>query len=265
MSTAATTVVPGVGEQPDHAFAQQQQVFGDHDAHGNSARRTVGPPGGLVTVSVAVEGFDAAAEPVEAGSGRVGAAAAVVGDGDGDRRRRWSCAVLTTQAVAPACLAALVRPSATTKYAADSTAAGYRAAGSPWIVDGERAVAGERGEGGVQSPVAEDRRVDAADQAAQFGEGVVELPPREVDVGGGGRCCPPRLLPLLTPCRVLAPAARADGAAGGGPPQGRGVFGRPGRGSCRPRRCGPGRRRAGRVRSAAVRRPGRRRPGGGSR
>ncbi len=44
-------VVACLRQQPSNAFAEKDAVFGDHDAHGSSARTTVGPPAGLDTLS----------------------------------------------------------------------------------------------------------------------------------------------------------------------------------------------------------------------
>ena len=81
-------VEAAVAQQPLEAVAQKREVLGDDYSHGRTARTTVGPPGGLLTSSDAVERRDALRETAQAGAGRVGAAAAVVDDLDVQARRR---------------------------------------------------------------------------------------------------------------------------------------------------------------------------------
>ena len=104
-----------VAQQAVEPVAQQREVLGDHDAHGSSARTSVGPPGGLSIAQRAVERLDALC----AGrSGRCPSGSAppraVVGDLDVQARRR-AASTQTGRARAPLCLAALASASETTK------------------------------------------------------------------------------------------------------------------------------------------------------
>ena len=103
-------------EEADQPVAQEDRVLGDHDPHGISARSTVGPPAGLVTVRVpstaATRGRSARCRPVPAPV--VGAAAPVVAHLD-DETVRVRGRPAPWPRVAPECLATLVRASETTK------------------------------------------------------------------------------------------------------------------------------------------------------
>ena len=91
-------LVAAVSEQAGEAFAQQCLVFGDHDAHGNSAMSVVPLPCRLSMVRVppwAATRSDEAGQPRAVACG--GAADAVVDDGDDEpaagswaaRARSW--------------------------------------------------------------------------------------------------------------------------------------------------------------------------------
>ena len=87
-----------------------------------------------------------------------------------------------------ACLAALVRASATTKYAAAcaDVLARFSDGGSGTSTrTGHRAAGRQGGQRGVEAAVGEDGRVDAADQVAQLGQRLLDLAVRVVQ--GGGR------------------------------------------------------------------------------
>ena len=131
-------LVPGPLEDPDQPLAQQRGVLGEHDPQaGHSILTSVGPPGGLVTRSVATERVEPDRQPGQPGAGtaRGGAADPVVLHRQHERRRRAASAC-TPARRAPACRATLVSASLTTKYAACSTGAGSRS-GEP-DVDGDR-------------------------------------------------------------------------------------------------------------------------------
>ena len=68
-----------LAQQRDDPLAQQRLVLGDHDPHGSSARIVVGPPGGLVTVSVPSSASTRWRSPVRPPPLGVGAARPVVG------------------------------------------------------------------------------------------------------------------------------------------------------------------------------------------
>ena len=76
-----------LAQQGDDPGAQQRLVLGDHDPHGSSARIVVGPPGGLVIVSVPSSASTRCSQPGQAAALRVGAARPVVGDLDHEQVR----------------------------------------------------------------------------------------------------------------------------------------------------------------------------------
>src|SRR5215213_10827873 len=105
---------PAVGQQPGQALAQQDGVLGDHDPHGSSARITVGPPGGLVTVSWPSTAATRSARPRRPLPRAGSAPPAPSSMTSTMSRSRWRL-MRTEISAARACLAALVRASATTK------------------------------------------------------------------------------------------------------------------------------------------------------
>ena len=81
VADAGDDLVAAVGQQRGEALAQQHEVLGDHDAHGNLATIVVGPPGGAVDLERAVERLDALRQAVQARAGHAPrAAVAVVAD-----------------------------------------------------------------------------------------------------------------------------------------------------------------------------------------
>src|SRR5215211_4185483 len=105
---------PAVGQQPGQALAQQHGVLGDHDPHGSSALITVGPPGGLVMVSSPSTAATRSARPRRPLPRAGSAPPAPSSMTSTMSRSRWR-AMRTPISAARACLAALVRASATTK------------------------------------------------------------------------------------------------------------------------------------------------------
>jgi hypothetical protein len=104
-------LVAGGGEQADESVAQQEQVFGDHKAHGNSACRRVDPPGGLVRVRVASRRRRSPARPGPPGSAPPCPSSVTV---TVSVPSVWARTVTVAWA-ARACLAVLVRASAIRK------------------------------------------------------------------------------------------------------------------------------------------------------
>ena len=214
-------------EQAADALAQQREVLGDHDAHGTSAYRTVGPPRGRGDRQRAVERGQALVQPVEAVAGGVGAAAAVVAHLDAQ--------------------AAVVAPDA------------HLGAVRLGVLDGVGQRLGDGEVGGQldrrgQAPVEVD--LDPGRQRRARGQRADRLAQAALGRAAPGGCRargraarPSRAWPRRAPSRP----ARAR-------PRGRGRSGpRPCRGRARARRGAPARRRAGRARCAAARRRRRRR------
>ena len=65
----------------------------------------------------------------------------------------------------------LASASATEKYTADATGSSTGSGRSASTVDGQRRVQGQRPDGVAEAAVGQHRRVDAADQVAQLGQG----------------------------------------------------------------------------------------------
>ena len=118
------------GQQQDQALPEQGIVLGDHHTHGSSTWITVGPSAGLVTSIVpsrAATRRRMPSSPVPAASSappRPSSRTEIL-NVPGTRASR------TLARVDPLCFAAFVRASATTKYAAASTAAGARGPSIP--------------------------------------------------------------------------------------------------------------------------------------
>ena len=160
-------LLPGVGQQPREAGAQEHGVLGDHDPHGSSTSSVVGPPGGLTTCMLppwAITRSRSPRRPVPAsGSAPPATVVAhlddqpVAGPRDRDRRGRGLGVAgdvgerLGDHEVGGA-LDRRRRPLGHV----DVEAHRHRRAGH----DG--------GEGGVEAPVLEDHGMDAADQVADL-------------------------------------------------------------------------------------------------
>ena len=74
-----------VAQQAHEPVPQEGEILGDHDAQGSTASTIVRPTGRALDAERPVERLDAAAQPAQARSVRIGAAAAVVEHGDDDR------------------------------------------------------------------------------------------------------------------------------------------------------------------------------------
>ena len=156
-------------EHPGQAVPQQEEVFGDDNAHGISMVTTVGPPGGLLrasTPSNAASRRSIPRRPVP----RAGSAPPRPSSVTPIRSIPPACRMSIQAWPLPACLATLASSSLTAKYAADSTGGGGRPASSADQVDAQRAVQGQRADRVGQAAVGQYRRVDAADQVAQLGQ-----------------------------------------------------------------------------------------------
>ena len=175
-----------------------------------------------------VERLDPPAQAGEPAAGGIGAAAPVVLDLHARAGRRAGRPRPRSR-LAPECFAAFASASATTKYAADSTAGGSRSSSVDRHRHRQHAAVGERRERRAEPAVGEHGRMDPAREVAQLLQRLADADARLGDE-------------LL---RALGVATRASA--------------RRGRGSCRARRAGPARRRGGRARCAAARRPARRR------
>ena len=150
--------------------------------------RVVGPPAGLTTRSVpssAPTRCSSPVSPLPAGSAPPRPSSTTSATSTRSSARSGS-----RSRVASAYLIAFASASATTKYAAVSTAA-RRALGSvDRDVDRQRAARGERGDRRLEPAVGEDRRVDAAGEVAELLErlaraaaGLGEQHPRRLRVG----------------------------------------------------------------------------------
>src|SRR4051794_5729103 len=114
-------------QQAGEPVAQQREALGDHDPHGSSACRRVGPPGGLasrIAPSSASMRLRRPVRPLPDGS-----APPTPSSATWTTRRSPSRETSTVSRVAPLCFTAFVSASATTKYAAASTAGGTRCPG----------------------------------------------------------------------------------------------------------------------------------------
>ena len=78
-------LVPGVGEQPPEAVAQQHLVLGDHDPHGSSAVRTVPASAALSRRSRPPWAATRSRRAAEPGPVEARAARAVVAHADDER------------------------------------------------------------------------------------------------------------------------------------------------------------------------------------
>ena len=163
-------------EQAHHPVAQEREVLGDHDPHGSSTRTIVGPPRGLVTASVPSSASTRRRSPVRpppAGSAPPRPSSSISTASASPRR-----ATATATRLAPECLAAFASASATTKYAADSTAGGEPLVELDRDRHGQRAPVGERRERGAEPAVGEHRRVDPAREVAQLLERLADADAR---------------------------------------------------------------------------------------
>src|SRR5262249_46839011 len=102
-----------VPEQSREAVAQKREILGDHDAHGITAWTNVGPPGGLVTAHAPSSAWTRRRSPARPDPAR--SAPPRPSSVTSTTRLAPSCATRTIPCVAPACFAALVSASATTK------------------------------------------------------------------------------------------------------------------------------------------------------
>ena len=235
-----------VDQELDQAVAQDGRVLGDGDPecaghHGDSGRSTVttvGPPGGLTRCEPAVDGVHAVGQAGQAARrgaepGELRPARAVVAHDEaqpgallraGDR---WPARPGRAGPRWPA-----ARPRRSRRWPRWPASAGR--AGRPSTSVGHGAAGGQRGQRALQADV-ERRRVDAAGDVAQLGDGLLGAPVRLVD----------ELADLVEVDVVARPPASPWPCpdAWPAPP------------------AGPGCRRAGRARSAAAWRP-RRRPSG---
>src|SRR5205823_8327949 len=106
-------LVAGLGEQPGQALAQEYRVFGDHYPHGSTASISVGPPSGLVTRSRPSMPATRAASPDRPWPARL--APPMPSSLTATLSRLPDRVTATSARLALACLATLVRASATTK------------------------------------------------------------------------------------------------------------------------------------------------------
>src|SRR5581483_4891105 len=107
-------VVAGVGQESGQPRPQQDGVFGDHDAHGSSTVRMVGPPGGLTIRSVPSTAWTRSARPARPVP-RLVSAPPMPSSVTSTLRWPFWRATVTAARLAPECRAMLVSASATTK------------------------------------------------------------------------------------------------------------------------------------------------------
>ena len=162
-----------VAEQARQPLAQQRQVFGDHDAHGSSARIVV-PGCAVCDGEPAVERLDALAQAGQPGAGGVGAAVAVVAD----LELQPVAAVHDAHAAVLGARSAWRRSSAprprrSRRPPRSPRAGGRRRSTSSATSTGLRAAIEDSA--GPEPAVGEDRGVDAAREVAQLGERALGL------------------------------------------------------------------------------------------
>src|SRR5699024_481832 len=118
LGDGADDLMSGVREQSGDALPEQDVVLGDHDAHGTSATIVVGPPAGLVTVSVPLAAATRPARPASPVEAPLRSMCAPPAPSSTTTicRRPGSVPRTDTRALrACACLAMFVSDSATTK------------------------------------------------------------------------------------------------------------------------------------------------------
>src|SRR6185312_6468897 len=106
-------LIAGLGEQPGQALSQQHRVLGHHYPHGSTAAITVGPPSGLVTKRRPSIPATRAASPDRPWPVRL--APPTPSSLMATLSRPPDRVTVTSARLALACLATLVRASATTK------------------------------------------------------------------------------------------------------------------------------------------------------
>ena len=172
--------MPLVGQQVRETLAEQDAVLGDHDPHGISTIRTVGPPSGesrCSSPSSAPTRSRRPARPAAFDEGR--AADAVVLHLD-----RQTVAAPTDGDVARVALRVL--RDVGERLAHDEVGGGLDRCGRPLCdvdahLDRHGGTCGERRQGRVEPPVGEHGRVDPAGQVAHLGDRALGLLVRLVD------------------------------------------------------------------------------------
>ena len=101
-------------EQPDQPVSQQEEIFGDDNAHGTSMTTMVGPPARAAHREYAVECSQPPLHPAQPGAA-AGSAPPMPEVGDRDPQQAVRMPTLILPSRAPECLAALVSTSATAK------------------------------------------------------------------------------------------------------------------------------------------------------
>ena len=161
-----------VGQQSREALADDDGVVGEDHPHGIAAVIRVPPPEGAVDPQATVERLDSVAEAAEPGAGGVGAADAVVGDLDRH-------AAVRAHDVESDARGIRVLDDVGERLGGDEVHRCLDGVGQTLGTDGQLdrhlRTPRERGEGGGEAFVGEDRRVDAARERAQLGEGVDDL------------------------------------------------------------------------------------------
>ena len=225
--TAATTSWPCVGEQAGEPVPQEDRVLGDHDAHGSSTTRMVGPPGGLD--DVAASRRRRATRSAQARAARCPAGSAPPTPLSVTSTTQPSVAPgrrAPTARVAPACLADVGRAPRRRRSRRSPRSAPVGRSGEVDVdVDRDRRARGQRRQRGVEPAVGRGRPDGCR--------------------GRGRAARRSRLLGLAVGLRRPA-RGRAVGVAVE-------LLLAPGRGPCRARPAAAGRRRGGRARSGAGR------------
>ena len=221
-------LLAGVDQQAGQPGSQQHGVLGDHDPHGSSTRRVVGPPAGLMHVAACRRGR----RPGRAGRRRPvprSGSAPPTPSSRTSTTRRSPARTMADQARVACGVAGHVgrgpRPPRSRRRSRPAPAG--RSATSTCERDGHGRAGHDGGQGGVEAPVLEDRRVDAPDQVAELAR---------------ARPWPPRGPRRPAPGRPRGRSRAARGPRRGpwpGPPGAAGRR-RAGRARCagaRPRRC----------------------------
>src|SRR5262249_48748149 len=118
-----------LGQQPCEALADDDCVVGENHTHGISARSCVPPPGGLTTAKQPPSASIRSQRPLSPPPG-VGVAPPTPSSSTSTTARQFCRSMSMCTREAAACLAAFASASAARKYAAVSTAAGRRRAGT---------------------------------------------------------------------------------------------------------------------------------------